>query len=97
MYSLLNVGGDVRRIEMHERDSLRFRFFNENKKRIRFKREGSKLVAFVKGKIAVYKKPHTNKFHREYMRQNGLALYRGLPGCDSEQLTDNMLEYIEVI
>lgn len=96
MYSIQNIGA-VRMIELPQNDGLRFRFFKEDGSKIKLKAEGSKLRAFVTGKIVVKKLPHTNTFHREYMRQNGLALYRGLQGCDTERLVENMLECVEIV
>lgn len=79
---------------------MRWRFYevkDSAKTRIKFKLAGSKAIAAVHGKIEVYKKPATTQFHFEYLKQNGLSLYRGLGSIDDSQLVDNMLEYVETI
>lgn len=93
--------GDSGILSIYANASHRYKFWQidseGNKAPISFKRAGSKLMAAVVGDIAVYKKPNPNEFHREYMRENGLAMYRGLAGCDHDRLVENMLEYVEII
>lgn len=61
---------------------------------VKVRQVGGRVVAVLGAEpVELYKKPHATTYHREYMRQNGLALYRGLPGTDAEQILDNMLEY----
>lgn len=69
----------------------------ENGQVVKLRQVGGCVMAKVAGAVDVYKKPHAQTYHRELMRQNGLALYRGLAGADSEQLLDNMLEYVETL
>lgn len=54
-------------------------------------------VLVTPGIVAIMKKPSAVSFHREYMRQHGLAMYRGLATCDIDRLLDNMLEAVEVV
>ena len=65
--------------------------------RVRFIRAGGRLLAVISGTVLVYKKPHANAFHYEYMQANRGALSRGEPGADPDRILDNMLEYIEAI
>ena len=65
--------------------------------RVKFTQAGGRLLAVVSDTVLVYKKPHANAFHYEYMQANRGALSRGEPGADSERILDNMLEYVETI
>ena len=65
--------------------------------RVKFTRAGKRLLAVVSDTVLVYKKPHANAFHYEYMQANRGALSRGEPGADPDRILDNMLEYIEAI
>lgn len=64
---------------------------------VKFTKAGGKALAKVGEGVQVYKKPKAQAYHRELMKQNGIALYRGLSSCNSEQLLDNMLEFQEEI
>ncbi len=98
MYSVHHITNDVRMIELPVSASLRYRFNRfDNKTRIKFKKEGSKLVAFVRGKIVVYKKPRATQYHYQLMQANRGALSRGECGADADRLLENMLECVEVI
>lgn len=98
-YNIHGTGADrllvVPMIEAH-----RWRFMqviNGQAVRVKFTRAGKRLLAVVSSKVLVYKKPHANAFHYEYMQANRGALSRGEQGADSERILDNMLEYIEAI
>lgn len=93
----LNSG---RILVVSEDDTMRKRYYDivgEDKLRIKFKRVGNNLMAKVGEEVAVYRKPNANSYHKTLMRENGLALYRGLSGCDSDMLMENMLEFVEII
>lgn len=94
-YSIHGVGAE-RVLMVASNVSHRFKFL-ENNQAVKFRRSGGKLVAAVHNKIAVYKKPHSNTFHFEYMQANRSSLSRGEGGANSERILDNMLEYIETI
>ena len=65
--------------------------------RVKFTQAGKRLLAVVSDTVLVYKKPHANAFHYEYMQANRGALSRGEPGADSDMILDNMLEYMETL
>lgn len=54
-------------------------------------------VLVTDASVAIMKKPHVTAFHKEYMLQHGLAMYRGLETCDADRILDNMLEAVEVV
>lgn len=95
MYSLVKAGG-VSVVMGELSDGNRYRFKSGGRV-VKFKQAGGRIFATVAGSVAVYRKPHPATYHREYMRANGLAMYRGLSGTDPEQLLDNMLEYVETL
>ena len=98
-YEIHGTGAD-RLLVMPTRDAHRWRFMqvkDGQAVRVTFMQAGKRLLAVVSDTVLVYKKPHANAFHYEYMQANRGALSRGEPGADSERILDNMLEYIEAI
>ena len=66
---------------------------------VKFKRAGAYIFAKVPegAEVKIYKKPHAQTFHKELLKQNGLALHRGLSGVDGDALLDNMLDCVGIL
>lgn len=95
MYTIEKLN-ESRLLVVPANEQHRWKFYNPDKTAVRFRRKDNKCYAIIGEQVLVYKKPNAHQFHKELMRENGLALYRGLPGCDSERLLENMLEFIEI-
>ena len=92
--------GASRLLVLPMREAHRWRFMqvkDGQAVQVKFTQAGGRLLAVVSSKVLVYKKPHANAFHYEYMQANRGALSRGEPGADSDIILENMLEYMETI
>lgn len=89
--------GASRLLVVPMREAHRWRFMqvkDEQAVRVKFTQAGKRLLAVVSDTVLVYKKPHANAFHYEYMQANRGALSRGEAGADSDIVLDNLLEYV---
>lgn len=88
-----------RAIEVHADMLMRFAFYEvigENRERIKFRRKDNKCLGYATGEIIIFRKPTSNAFHKEYIKNN-CRLLSGWGGISHDNLVENMLEEIERI
>jgi hypothetical protein len=93
MYSI--IPGDTGNwVIVPQKEQHRWKFFlrtKNNRVPIKLELDGKNLWAYVEGEIWVFTKPHPATFQKEFMRQNGRAMFYGARGADHDRLAYNML------
>lgn len=98
MYTISRVD-DVRMIIVPKSEQARWKFYTrtENGRTpVKLMMEGKNMVAFLHEEVLVMRKPNSQHFHYEYMR-NSSRILAGWGGVEHDVLVENMMEAVESV